>query len=42
MGGVGLGLSIVKEIVKAHRGKVWCEGREGGGTSFIIELPVAR
>ncbi|MDP8237600.1 MAG: HAMP domain-containing sensor histidine kinase [Candidatus Hatepunaea meridiana] len=41
VGGVGLGLSIVKEIVKAHRGKVWCEGREGGGNNFKIELPVA-
>lgn len=39
--GVGVGLSIVKEIVKAHRGKVWCEGREGGGAIFRIELPVA-
>ncbi|NQT34887.1 HAMP domain-containing histidine kinase [bacterium] len=42
VGGAGLGLSIVKEIVKAHRGKVWCDGREGGGTSFMIELPVTR
>jgi len=41
VGGAGLGLSIVKEIVKAHHGRVWCEGREGGGISFMIELPVA-
>ncbi len=40
VGGVGLGLSIVKEIIKAHHGKVYCEGRDGGGTSFIIELKI--
>ncbi len=39
IGGVGLGLSIVKEIVTAHRGKVWCENREGGGSTFFIEIP---
>ncbi|MCF7811754.1 hypothetical protein K9N50_12290, partial [bacterium] len=40
VGGVGLGLSIVKEIMTAHHGKVWCEEREGGGSSIKIELPV--
>ena len=42
VGGAGLGLSIVKEIVRAHHGKVWCEEREGGGISIKIELPVAQ
>jgi len=41
VGGAGVGLSIVKEIVKRHRGMVWCEAREGGGTTLIVELPVA-
>ncbi|MDP8239109.1 MAG: HAMP domain-containing sensor histidine kinase [Candidatus Hatepunaea meridiana] len=39
IGGAGLGLSIVKEIIRAHRGKVWCKRREGGGSVFVIELP---
>jgi signal transduction histidine kinase len=42
VGGVGLGLSILKEIVTAHHGKVCCEEREGGGTSIKIELPLAQ
>ncbi|HHW60438.1 MAG TPA: sensor histidine kinase KdpD, partial [Syntrophomonadaceae bacterium] len=37
--GTGLGLSIVKAIVEAHGGRVWCEGREGGGSVFILALP---
>jgi len=40
VGGAGLGLSIVKETITAHHGKVWCEEREGGGSSVKIELPV--
>jgi len=40
MAGAGVGLSIVREIVNAHRGRVWCEGREGGGSRILIELPM--
>jgi signal transduction histidine kinase len=38
-GGVGLGLALVKSIVERHGGRVRCEGRDGGGASFVIELP---
>ena len=38
-GGVGLGLSLVKQIAQAHGGSVRCEAREGGGSCFVIELP---
>lgn len=40
-GGVGLGLALVKSISQRHGGSVRCEGRPGGGASFIVELPVA-
>ncbi|TFY98059.1 sensor histidine kinase [Ramlibacter rhizophilus] len=40
-GGVGLGLALVKSIVERHRGSVRCEGREGGGASFVVRLPAA-
>ncbi len=35
----GLGLSIVKAIVEAHEGRVWCESTLGEGADFNIELP---
>lgn len=38
-GGVGLGLALVKSIVERHGGQVRCEERQGGGASFVIELP---
>jgi signal transduction histidine kinase len=38
-GGVGLGLSLVRQIAKRHGGQVRCEAREGGGSRFIIALP---
>jgi signal transduction histidine kinase/ActR/RegA family two-component response regulator len=39
-GGSGLGLSIVREIVVAHHGKVFVESDEGKGTCFLILMPV--
>ena len=41
-GGVGLGLSLVRSIGQRHGGSVKCEAREGGGESFIVELPMAK
>ncbi|MCU7369821.1 ATP-binding protein [Paucibacter sp. O1-1] len=38
-GGVGLGLSLVKQIAQRHGGEVRCEGREGGGSCFVLSLP---
>ncbi len=37
--GNGLGLSLVKEIVEAHRGKVSVESKKGNGSRFVIDLP---
>ncbi|HEX5811651.1 MAG TPA: ATP-binding protein, partial [Pseudonocardia sp.] len=38
-GGSGLGLSIVRAIVRAHGGKVAATNRAGGGAAVRIELP---
>jgi signal transduction histidine kinase len=40
--GFGLGLSIVYELVKAHRGRVVIESTAGKGSTFRVVLPAAR
>ncbi len=39
-GGSGLGLSIVRWIVEAHKGRVTVESAVGRGTTFTVHLPV--
>jgi signal transduction histidine kinase len=38
---MGMGLSIVRNIVDAHNGKVWAENDKEGGAVFYVVLPVA-
>jgi signal transduction histidine kinase len=37
--GNGLGLSLVRHVVRAHGGSVHVETRDGGGTAVVVELP---
>lgn len=39
-GGLGIGLSVVKEIVERHNGWVQVEGRKGEGACFTIHIPL--
>ena len=40
MGGVGLGLALVREIVVLHGGSVTVEASSNQGTTFLLVLPV--
>jgi signal transduction histidine kinase len=40
--GSGLGLAIVRSIVEKHGGRVWVESQLGRGSSFFIQIPLAR
>ena len=42
LGGLGLGLHVVREIVEAHGGKVRVDARPGKGSTFTVELPLDR
>jgi two-component system sensor histidine kinase KdpD len=39
--GIGLGLSICKGLVEAHRGRIWAERRSPHGTAVAFRLPVS-
>ncbi|ABC83298.1 GAF sensor signal transduction histidine kinase [Anaeromyxobacter dehalogenans 2CP-C] len=41
VGGLGLGLWIVRQNVEAHGGEIHVESRPGAGTRFTVELPLA-
>jgi signal transduction histidine kinase len=39
--GMGIGLSIARTIVQAHKGQIWAENQAGGGAVFRLSLPLS-
>ena len=39
--GMGIGLSIARTIVQAHKGRIWAENQTGGGAVFRLSLPLS-
>ena len=41
VGGTGLGLYICRELVQRMDGRIWVTSREGEGSTFSFDLPLA-
>ena len=39
-GGFGLGLTVARQIVESHGGRIWATSEEGRGASFFLTVPV--
>jgi len=40
--GSGLGLHISRQLISKHQGKIWAKSKIGKGSTFFVELPIAK
>jgi len=40
--GAGIGLSIARQLVELHGGRIWVESEAGTGSRFFFSLPIER
>ena len=40
--GTGIGLSLSREYVNMHQGRIWAENMDDGGVAFVVELPTTK
>jgi PAS domain S-box-containing protein len=39
--GIGLGLAVCKQIIEAHKGKIWVTSQTGQGSTFSFHIPIS-
>lgn len=40
--GTGIGLSLVRDLVRLHHGTINCKSEEGKGTTFAVTIPLEK
>jgi len=40
--GTGIGLTLTRQLIEIHKGKIRCDSEPGKGTSFKVEIPISR
>ena len=40
--GTGVGLTISRHIIEAHKGKIWVESKPGKGAKFVFTIPITQ